>query len=119
MTARAEKIFELQRMPLMSVEILRSALARTRHRDVSAALPRWEVRVVLARVDHRRLAAHRAACGFTGDARLPILYPQVLATPLHLHLMTRRGFPFPPGRLLPVAARFEQSRPLDAGESLA
>jgi hypothetical protein len=118
MTAEAEKIFELQRMPLMGVEILRSAVARTRHRHRAGPLPRLEVRLVLARVDPRRLSAYRAVCGYTGDARLPLLYPQVLATPLHLHLMTVREFPFAAGGLIHVANEIHQTRPLDAGESL-
>jgi hypothetical protein len=117
-TADAEKIFELQRMPQMSVEILRSAVSRTRHRKAAGPLPRLEVRLVLARIDPRRLSAYRAVCGYSGDIRFPMLYPQALATPLHLHLMTRREFPFPPGRLIHVANEVEQLRPLDAGESL-
>lgn len=118
MTAEVERIFELQRMPLMGVEIMRSAVARTRHRDPAGPLPRLEVRLVLARVDPRRLSAYRAVCGYAGDARLPLLYPQVLATPLHLHLMTRREFPFAAGGLVQIANEVHQVRPLDAGESL-
>jgi hypothetical protein len=114
----AEKVFELQRMPPMGVEILRSALARTRLRRSDRKPERLEVRLVLARIDTRRLAAYRAVCGLPSDARLPILYPQVLATPLHLHLMTLREFPFRAGGLIHVANVVEQTRPLDAGEAL-
>lgn len=118
MTAGVERIFELQRMPPMGLEILRSAVARTRPRKATGPLPRLEVRLVLARVEPRRLSAYRAVCGLAGDARLPLLYPQVLATPLHLHLMTLREFPFAAGRLVHLANHVCQSRPLDAGESL-
>src|SRR5690349_6244674 len=118
MTAGTDRIFELQRMPPIGIGLLRVATASAFHRRKKAVLPNWQVRLVLTRIDPKRLAAYRAVCGFVADARLPIVYPQVLASRLHWHLMTRRGFPFSLSQLEHVANTFEQDRPLDAGESL-
>jgi acyl dehydratase len=117
-TASAERVFELQRMPPLGVELLRAFASGARHPAVNAEPPHWQVRLVLARVEPKRLSAYRDVCGFVSEAQLPILYPQVLAAPLHMHLMTRRGFPFPLTGLVHVANSFEQTRALDAGESL-
>ena len=41
----------------------------------------------------QNLAAYQDICGFPVTNRLPITYPQVLATPLHLHLLAVKGCP--------------------------
>lgn len=45
------------------------------------------------RLDAARLSAYRAVCGFEGES-VPITYPQVLAAPLHLELLTAESFPY-------------------------
>jgi len=40
------------------------------------------------------LAAYQKICGFGISEMLPITYPQVLATPLHMQLLASRAFPF-------------------------
>jgi acyl dehydratase len=59
------------------------------------------------------LSAYRAACGLPEDGAVPLPYPQVLATPLHLALLADARFPLRPLGLVHVANRFEQRRPLD------
>jgi hypothetical protein len=118
MTASVERVFELRRMPPAGLQVLRAFASGARHPAENAEPPHWQLRPVAAQINPKRLAAYREVCGFAPEARLPILYPQVLAGPLHMNLMTRRGFPFPLTGLVHVANSFEQTRALDAGESL-
>ena len=56
------------------------------------SIPRIEARWSNASI--RQLEAYNNLTHFQG-ARLPIAFPQVLATPLHLHLLTHASFPLP------------------------
>ncbi|WP_255307940.1 MaoC family dehydratase [Streptomyces marincola] len=71
-----------------------------------------------AAAEPARLARYAEVCGFRRPGPLPATYPQVLAFPLALDLMTRRDFPFRLPGLVHVANRVEQLRPLDPAERL-
>ncbi len=43
--------------------------------------------------DATSLSDYRQICGFNDDGNLPITYPHVLATPLHLAMLASRSFP--------------------------
>lgn len=66
-----------------------------------------QVRVAAVQAAPSRLAAYRDICGFPSCAELPITFPQVLATPLHLWLMLRPEFPIPLLGLVHLRNRFE------------
>lgn len=69
--------------------------------------------------DPGNLDAYRRVCGFARGAQaLPPTYPQVLAFPLHLALMTDPAFPFSALGLVHVANTVEQLRPIPARASL-
>ena len=69
------------------------------------------------RIDAANLAAYNAICGFTPSEFLPIPYPQIVAAPLHIHLMNERGFPLPLLGIVHVRNVIEQQRPLRADEA--
>jgi acyl dehydratase len=64
------------------------------------------------------LAAYRQMCGFGGGAGAPATYPQVLAFPLQLLVMTSPAFPFPAMGAVHIANTLEQHGPLAAGDAL-
>ncbi len=58
--------------------------------------PDVEARLGALSVRRGRLEAYRALCGFPADGALPVTYPHVLATPLHLAMLASRAFPVRP-----------------------
>jgi len=46
-----------------------------------------------ARVTEEALSRYAVICGLSVDQRIPIHYPHVLASPIHLHLLTHPEFP--------------------------
>jgi acyl dehydratase len=71
-----------------------------------------------AKADPAKVTAYRAACGLQDDGKLPLLYPHVLTSPLHLGIMAHKAFPLSP--LGGVHARnvILQHRAIGVGESL-
>lgn len=80
-----------------------------------------QVRVDAVQVAPSRLAAYRDICGFAFSAELPITFPQVRATPLHLWLMLHPEFPIPLLGLVHLRNRFEVlgALPADAAYDLS
>lgn len=65
------------------------------------------------------LAAYRRTCGFAADARtLPLTYPHVLASPLHLALLTGPAFPVRPLGLVHLRNTIHALRRLPDAASL-
>jgi len=112
------QVFDLPALPAPLPTFVRAGLSATRRLPDTPQLPNWALRVRALRVDPARLQAYQALCGLPQGETLPILYPQVLATPLFLHLMTRPGFPVPLLGLVHVRNTVEQRRALRADESL-
>lgn len=81
-------------------------------------VPRLEARLSQVRVDARHLRRYRELCGAgpvddPGGA-LPIAYPHLLASALHLVILGSERFPVAALGLVHVANRIEQFAPLDA-----
>jgi acyl dehydratase len=70
-------------------------------------------------VDFEHLSAYRALLGLPDRGFLPILYPQVLAAPLHLHLLASSDFPFGALGIVHIANRVEQDRPIVPSEAMS
>jgi len=111
------QIFDLPALPPTLPSFLKAGLSATRRPQGTPVLPDWQVRVRALRVDRARLNAYSVLCGLAESQELPILYPQVLATPLFLDLMTRPGFPLPLLGLVHVRNDVEQQRPLRVDET--
>ena len=111
------QVFDLPTLPPTLPSFVKAGLSATRRPASGISLPDWQVRVRALRVDRARLNAYSVLCGLPESPELPILYPQVLATPLFLNLMTRPGFPLPLLGLVHVRNEVEQQRPLRVDET--
>jgi acyl dehydratase len=74
---------------------------------------RLEAALARVRLDPAHLARYRSVCGIAGGRTLPITYPHVLATPVHLALLSSPRFPVRLLGLVHVANVIEQRRPLE------
>lgn len=82
-----------------------------------AVLPRIEARLTEVRTDAARLARYRELCAVQGDpSHLPIAFPHLLATPIHLALLSSTAFPLRLLGLVHVANVIEQPRPIEVGQ---
>lgn len=97
--------------------LLKALLTAGRKPRPESAIPPLAVSVSGVRADAALLDRYREVCGFAGGDTLPITYPQVLASALHLWLMTQPEFPFPLLGLVHLRNRIEQQRPLPASGS--
>lgn len=112
----SDKVILLNRLPGAGAAY-RGAISTARRKPATTAeLPPTVCRVNAVPIDAGKLAAYRKVCGFSGN-KLPITYPQVMAAPLHVHLMSRPGFPFPLLGLVHVGNRIEQDAPLDPDQA--
>ncbi|MGH3098010.1 MAG: MaoC family dehydratase [Streptosporangiales bacterium] len=111
----ARTVRRLTALPPTSRLYGKAALAAGRH---GTTLPEVELVVDRVTVDRDRLAAYDRACGFSLRDELPPTYPQVLAFPVQLALMTDDQFPFALPGLLHIRNAISVRRPVDAGERL-
>lgn len=79
-------------------------------------IPALAVGMRAAKADMQHLAAYRKICGFAESASLPIIYPQIMAQPLVMHLMTQPSFPLPLLGLVHLRNHIEQIRSLGVDE---
>lgn len=96
---------------------LKAAASATRKPGKLSRLPPLALRLAGVRPDAARLAAYCEVCGITPSEVLPIAFPQVAVTALHMTLMTQPKFPLPLLGLVHVSNRIEQRRPIGAGET--
>jgi len=79
-------------------------------------VPRIESRLTKVVIDPRHLAAYAEVCGAAAGTTLPIAYPHVLATPLHLAMLGAEAFPVKLFGLVHVQNRIAMRQPLSANE---
>jgi acyl dehydratase len=104
--------------PAIAPAYLRILLAR-KPALVPDALPRIDAVLDRFTVDRCHLARYRKVCGDSGAAALPITYPHILATPLHLAMIACEAFPISLFGVVHMRNRIVQHRPLhvdDTGE---
>lgn len=80
-------------------------------------VPRIEARLDRARIDPAHLDAYAQICGHDRAGVLPIAYPHVLASGLHLAMLSSSSFPLKLLGLVHVRNRIEQLRPLADNET--
>lgn len=56
-------------------------------------MPRIEATWSEIQVDRTRLSSYRQACSITGEPGLPMHYPHVLVSAMHLNMLTEKEFP--------------------------
>jgi acyl dehydratase len=87
------------------------------HLPAGSELPRIEARLTRIGIDTGQLARYRELCGAPRVAEdLPLAFPHVLATPLHLALLSSPGFPVRLLGLVHVANSIEQYQSLEVGQ---
>jgi hypothetical protein len=79
-------------------------------------VPRIESRLAKVIIDRKHLAQYSAICGAAAGATLPIAYPHILATPLHLAMLGAEAFPVKIFGLVHVQNRIAMREPLSADE---
>lgn len=80
-------------------------------------VPALAVSIAAVQADAQRLAAYRQICGFADDGLLPLTFPQVQASALHLWLMLQPQFPMPLMGIVHLRNRFECLRPMPADQT--
>lgn len=107
----------LQKLPSALSLYLGAAGTARRKPKGRPEIPALSVEMSGLKADAGKLAAYRAICGFAEGDTLPIIYPQIMATSLAMHLMASPTFPLPMLGLVHVRNHIEQVRPLRADES--
>jgi len=111
------RVLELTTPPALPRELLRAAVARRPSRP--GEVPRLEVWMRRFTPDAGQLARYREVCGFPADGHLPLPFPQVLATPLHLALLNHPEFPYKLLGMIHVRNAIHQHRRLPEGATLS
>lgn len=94
---------------------LKAALSRAPGRG---EIPRIEASMRQVLLSPSRLARYRKLCGFEESQSLPITIPHILASSLHLAVITHPAFPLKPMGLVHVRNVVRQHRPIDPGQPL-
>ena len=102
--------------PAIAPAYLRILLAR-KPALVVDALPRIDAVLDRFTVDRRHLARYRRVCGDGEAVALPITYPHVLATPVHLAMIACEAFPVSLFGVVHLRNRIVQHRPLHVDDT--
>lgn len=108
--------FHYQQLPSMK-EVYRGAL-RLRRPKLTAQLPAHRSEVGGVTTPLARLQSYRALCGIPDDGMLPLLWPQVLATPLGGVLLAQPDMPLPMMGLVHVENTVSQWHPISQSAAL-
>jgi acyl dehydratase len=82
------------------------------------SVPRIEAQLGAHVADADQLRGYRTLCGFADRGTLPLPLPHVLATPLHLEILTHPRFPISVLGLVHLRNSITQHRRIRAGETL-
>lgn len=82
------------------------------------SVPRIEAQLATHVAEPEQLATYRRRCGFSDRGTLPLPFPHVLATPLHLEILTHPKFPISVLGLVHLRNSITQHRRIRAGETL-
>lgn len=103
---------EFRELPSMGAGYLRALYPRKRGLRTDATLPAFEGTIRGVRMDPTRLAAYRECCGFPVDSGVPITYPQVLAGPIHIRILTHPKFPIAALGIVHMSNEITQHAPI-------
>ena len=84
---------QFEKQPPLLKAILAALFTRRSGFAVGAALPNIKASWCGAQVDQANLKNYLNLCQLSDDGYLPILYPHVMASTLHLNMLTDRQFP--------------------------
>ncbi len=83
---------EYSRAPLVPLAFAKAALPKAGGLK-GGTIPRIEAELRGIRISRSKLKKYRKICGFAESEFLPITYPHILASSLHLGVMTQKKFP--------------------------
>lgn len=106
----------LQQLPAALPLYLKASLSARKKPKGKPSIPALATSLPGLAIEPARLAAYESLCGFSASEHLPVTYPQVLAAPIHMHLMTRPEFPLPLLGLVHLRNHIEQRRALGRDE---
>jgi len=99
--------------------LVRAMLQRRPGLAPGETLPRVEAAIRRVAPEPERVARYRTLCGFTNRDSLPITYPHLLGSPLHLHMAAVPGFPLPAMGMVHVRNLIVQHRSVGIDEVLS
>ncbi|MCQ8896507.1 MaoC/PaaZ C-terminal domain-containing protein [Limnobacter humi] len=108
------KFFELGEMPNGKVMLLKAATTSTKKPKTDTQAVRLGARVKKVYIDREWVRAYNVVCGFQEDF-ISLTAPQVLASPLHMYLMSRAEHPFPMLGMVHLHNAVELIQPLEFG----
>jgi acyl dehydratase len=108
---------ELDALPSLRRALAAAAFRRKRGLPAEAKLGRFEASIARLTIEPDHIARYREVCQCA--APVPVTYPQLLATYLHVAMLTSREFPLPAMGLVHPRVQLIQHRPLAAGEDIA
>lgn len=105
---------DLSVLPSTGPLFWKAALTSQRKPGATPVIPAISVTLKNLMLKSEQIAAYNAVCKLP-EGLLAITYPQVVAAPLHMHVMTRRGFPLPLVGIVHLANVITQKALLTAG----
>lgn len=108
---------QYSRAPLVPLAFAKAALPKAGGLN-GGTIPRIEAELRNVKVSRSNLKKYRSICGFSESEFLPITYPHILASSIHLGVMTQKRFPLRLLGLVHVRNVITQHRPLREDERL-
>ncbi|MDX1669029.1 MAG: hypothetical protein R3194_06415, partial [Limnobacter sp.] len=108
----ADKFYELREMPNGKALMLKAAGTASKKPTVDTEALKLGGRVQRVSIGREWIRAYNEACGFEGSD-ISLTAPQVLASPLHMYLMTRKDHPFPMLGMVHLHNSIELIKPLE------
>lgn len=81
-------------------------------------LPKLEARWMGATETPEKVQQYREACGFSNDGMFPVLYPHILTSAMHIHLLADKRFPASALGAVHARSHILQCRPIPEKEPL-
>jgi hypothetical protein len=104
--------------PAIIPSILRALFLPRKTLAVNAKLPRLSAQWLNIHIDNDHLARYCELCSIPKSDFLPLLYPHVLAAPLHMWLITHPQFPLRLLGAVHLRNHIIQQRPISSHETL-
>lgn len=104
--------------PSIIPSILRALFLPRKKFTANAALPRLSAQWLNIHITNDHLTHYRELCGIPQSDFLPLLYPHVLAAPLHMWLITHPQFPLRLLGAVHLRNHIIQQRPINPRETL-
>lgn len=109
---------EFSTPPSPVIGYLKAAASRAPGLRAGQTIPAIQASVEQVMLSPRKLERYRKLCGFGDSQSLPLTVPHILASSLHLAVITHPKFPLRPAGLVHVRNEVRQHRAIDVGQPL-